>query len=78
MLKMKMMVNAKRDLLASELRDGFCKSLGRRVRPADHHHNAVLPEAETEDNDKKRKKRMTEIGSDIGVRRPCSFPRGSE
>ena len=75
------MVNAKRDLLASELRDGLCKSLGRRVCPADHHHHAVLPETETEDNDKKRKKRilwMTEIGSDIRVQRPCSFPRGRQ
>ena len=63
-----MLANAKRDLLTSELGDGLCKSLGRRVGPADHHHNAVLPEAETEDKDKKRRKRilwMTEIGSDI-------------
>ena len=72
--------NRERDLLTSELRDGLCKSLGRWVRPTDHHHHAVLPEAETEDNDKKRKKKripwMTEIGSDIRVLQPCSFPRG--
>ena len=64
--------NAKRDLLTSELGDGLCKSLGRRVGPADHHHNAVLPEAETEDKDKKRILGMTEIGSDI--RHRAVFP----
>ena len=76
---MKVLVNAKRerDLLASELRDGLSKSLGRRVCPADHHHNAVLPETEREADDKKRMPWMTEIGSDVSVlQRPCSFPRG--